>query len=288
MYLTVIHTSCLEAPEKQSILQAATGKLEFWGDHYRLYHVEPLLPSVLDELRRRFCFDLNPLPSGFDPQQIRLIISDMDSTLIDIECIDELAGQIGLKDRVAQITERAMRGELVFADSLKERVALLAGCPVPALQTVYDQRLHLNPGAETLISQARELGIKIALVSGGFSFFTSRIKTLLGLDNERANELEIRDNHLTGRLLGPICGPEQKVDFLKELLTQYGLEPQQAIAIGDGANDLGMLNAAGLGVAYHAKPCVQQAADVVINHGGLDSIAAFFAQTHAKLECLSG
>jgi phosphoserine phosphatase len=200
----------------------------------------------------------------------------MDSTLIDIECIDELADQVGVKERVAQITERAMRGELVFADALQERVALLAACPVQALQTVYDERLHLNPGAETLISQARRQGIKTAVVSGGFTFFTARIQALLNLDAERANELEIRSDRLTGRLLGAVCGPEQKTVFLQELLTQYGLEPQQAIAVGDGANDLGMMGAAGLGVAYHAKPRVQQAADVVINHGGLDSVSAFF------------
>jgi phosphoserine phosphatase len=277
VYLTIVHTSSLEAAEQQSIRQAIAGDFECRGDHYRLYHAEPVSSAVLTGLRQRLTFDLNPLPLTFDPGHVRLLITDMDSTLIDIECIDELADQVGAKARVAQITERAMRGELVFADALRERVALLAGCPVQALQTVYDERLHLNPGAEVLMARARLQGVKTALVSGGFTFFTSRIQKMLSMDASRANELEIRMDRLTGRLSGPVCGPEQKTAFLEELLTRYGLNPQQAIAIGDGANDLGMLGVAGLGVAYHAKPRVQQAADVVINHGGLDNIAAFFA-----------
>ncbi|QFY42802.1 phosphoserine phosphatase SerB [Candidatus Methylospira mobilis] len=276
MYLTIIHTSSLNTSEQQSILEAVPGDLECWGDHHRLHHAAPVATELLTGLRQRYAFDLNPLPLSFDPARVGLIISDMDSTLIDIECIDELAGQIGVKARVAEITERAMRGELVFADALRERVALLAGCPVQALQTVYDQRLHLNPGAEALITQARQQNVKTALVSGGFTFFTSRIQEMLAMDAARANDLEIQADRLTGRLSGPVCGPEQKTAFLQELLTRYDLEPRQAIAIGDGANDLGMLGMAGLGVAYHAKPRVQQAADVVINHGGLDNVAAFF------------
>jgi phosphoserine phosphatase len=276
VYLTIVHTSGLETAERQLILQAIAGDLEDWGDHFRLYHAEPVPAAVLAELRQCLVFDLNPLPLGFEPGQVRLLISDMDSTLIDIECIDELADQVGVKARVAQITERAMRGELVFAEALQERVALLAACPVQALQTVYDERLHFNPGAEALMNQARRQGIKTAVVSGGFTFFTSRIQKLLSIDAACANDLEVRADRLTGRLSGPVCGPEQKTAFLKELLIRYGLEPQQAIAVGDGANDLGMLGAAGLGVAYRAQPRVQQAADVVINHGGLDSVAAFF------------
>jgi phosphoserine phosphatase len=222
--------------------------------------------------------DLNLLPEGFDGSQVKLVISDMDSTLINIECIDEIADYLGIKPQIAAITEAAMRGELNFEQSLTQRVGLLLGTPFSALQTVYDNRLQLNPGAEVLIDGLKQSGIKFALVSGGFTFFTDRLKTRLGLDFTRANELAFDpNNHMTGKVIGGIIGAEAKREFLLELCDQLGIGSNQAIAVGDGANDLLMMQEAGLSVAYHAKPAVQAAADTALNYRGLDAILDFLA-----------
>jgi phosphoserine phosphatase len=200
----------------------------------------------------------------------------MDSTLINIECIDEIADHLGIKPQIANITEAAMRGELNFEQSLTQRVHLLAGTPLHALETVYQERLKLNPGAETLIEQLKEQEIRFALVSGGFTFFTDRLKTRLGLDFTRANELEFDPNaHMTGHVNGGIIGAEAKREFLLELCENLNIGTNQAIAVGDGANDLRMMQDAGLSVAYHAKPAVQAAADTALNHRGLDAMLDF-------------
>ena len=210
--------------------------------------------------------------SGF-----KLIAFDMDSTLINIECIDEIADAVGRKVEVAAITEAAMRGELTdFKDSLRQRVALLKGVSVASMEVVYRERLKLNPGAAELVRACKDAGLKVLLVSGGFTFFADRVQQTLGIDFVRANVLEIENGVLTGRLVdqpwGDICDGEEKRRTLIETCRQLGFNPLQAIAMGDGANDLPMMGAAGLSVAYHAKPMVRTQAMVAINEGGLDRL----------------
>ena len=211
----------------------------------------------------------------------KLIAFDMDSTLINIECVDEIADAVGRKAEVAAITEASMRGEITdFKDSLRRRVALLKGVTVASMEEVYLERLQLNPGAAELVTACRQAGMKVLLVSGGFTFFSDRVRDRLGIDYTRANKLEIEDGVLTGRMMdqpwGDICDGEEKRKTLLETCTQLGILPQQAIAMGDGANDLPMMNVAGLSVAYHAKPAVRAAAKVCINTGGLDRLLELF------------
>ena len=207
----------------------------------------------------------------------KLIAFDMDSTLINIECIDEIADAVGRKAEVAAITEAAMRGEITdFKDSLRRRVALLKGVSVASMEEVYRERLRLNPGAAELVRACRDAGLKVLLVSGGFAFFADRVQALLDIDFVRANVLEIEDGVLTGQLVdqpwGDICDGEEKRKMLLETCAKLGIGPHQAIAMGDGANDLPMMGAAGLSVAYHAKPKVREQAMVAINEGGLDRL----------------
>ncbi len=210
-------------------------------------------------------------------RDFRLIAFDMDSTLINIECVDEIADAAGRKAEVAAITEAAMRGEIAdYKESLRRRVALLAGVPVQHLEDVYRQRLKLNPGAAELVLACKGAGLKVLLVSGGFTFFTDRLRERLALDFARSNKLEIVDGHLTGRLLdqswGDICDGAEKRRTLLQACDLIGCAPEQAIAMGDGANDLEMMAAAGLAVAYRAKPKVRQQAHVAIDMGGLDRL----------------
>lgn len=206
----------------------------------------------------------------------RLVVMDMDSTLITIECIDEIADMHGLKPQVAAITEAAMRGELDFRESLTRRVALLQGLDAGALQRVVDERLELSPGAETMLAAVKAAGLRTLLVSGGFTYFTERMQARLGLDTTRANVLEIADGRLTGKVIGDIVDSEAKQRAVLESCTALGIAPRQAIVIGDGANDLKMMAIAGMSVAFHAKPLVREKADVALNFVGLDGILALF------------
>jgi len=207
----------------------------------------------------------------------KAIAFDMDSTLINIECIDEIADAAGKKAEVSAITEAAMRGEITdFSDSLRRRVALLKGVPVQALTTVLEQRLQLNPGAEALMQAAREAGLKTLLVSGGFTFFADHVKGRLHMDEAYSNTLEIDNGLLTGQVLGAIVDGQAKRQHLLALCERIGCDPSQAIAVGDGANDLPMMGVAGLSVAYHAKPKVREQAMVSIQSGGLDRLLALF------------
>lgn len=201
-----------------------------------------------------------------------LCVMDMDSTLISIECIDEIADMVGIKPQVAAITERAMLGELDFAQSLRERVALLKGLKESDLMRVLNERLTLNPGAVEWINVCKKNNITTLLVSGGFTFFADRVKALLDLDYAVSNTLEIIDGVVTGNILGNIVDAQTKADELIKLRIQLGLTSAQTIAIGDGANDLKMMSAATIGVAYHAKPIVQAQATYAINHIGLDGV----------------
>lgn len=203
---------------------------------------------------------------------------DMDSTLINIECIDEIADAVGKKAEVAAITEAAMRGEITdFKDSLRRRVALLEGVPAESLQAVYEQRLKLNPGAMELMAAARSAGLRTLLVSGGFTFFADRVRERLGMDEAHANTLEIEGGLLTGRVLGDIVDGEAKKQHLLGLCQRLGCDASASIAVGDGANDLPMMGASGLSVAFHAKPKVREQAMVSIQSGGLDRLLELFA-----------
>jgi len=206
-----------------------------------------------------------------------LVAMDMDSTLITIECIDEIADFCGLKAEVAAITEASMRGEIKdFNESLTRRVALLKGLDASALEKVYEERLQLSPGAEKMLAGAKAAGMKTLLVSGGFTFFTDKLQARLGLDFTRANTLEIVDGKLTGRVLGEIVNADVKARTLREACDKLGIEPARAIAMGDGSNDLKMMAAAGLSVAFRAKPVVREAASVAFNHVGLDGLLRLF------------
>lgn len=202
----------------------------------------------------------------------RLLIADMDSTMIDQECIDELADAAGFGPRVAAITARAMNGELDFESALRERVSLLRGLPDSVIQTVIDTRITLMEGGATLLATMRAKGAYAALVSGGFTAFTGAIAAKLGFDEHRANTLLVEDGALTGQVADPILGREAKVQALNDISARLGITPADAIAVGDGANDLGMLGLAGAGVALHAKPSVQAQCDLRINHGDLTAL----------------
>ena len=218
---------------------------------------------------------------GFSPplslSKVKLIAFDMDSTLINIECVDEIADAAGRKAEVSAITEAAMRGEIVdYKDSLRQRVQLLKGVTVAQMRGVLDERLQLNPGAAALVKACQVSGMKTLLVSGGFTFFTDAVRDRLAIDWTRSNVLEIHNGALTGRMVdqdwGDICDGEEKRKMLLQTCALMGISPSQAIAMGDGANDLPMMREAGLSVAYHAKPAVRAQAMVAINEGGLDRL----------------
>jgi phosphoserine phosphatase len=206
-----------------------------------------------------------------------LIAFDMDSTLISIECVDEIAAAVGRKPEVAAITEAAMRGEIAdYKESLRQRVALLKGTPETALDAIYAERLRFNPGAERLVAACRSAGLHTLLVSGGFTFFSDRVRDRLHIDETRSNVLEIAEGRLTGRMIdqpwGDICDGDEKRRAVLQACERLGIEPTRAIAVGDGANDLPMMGAVGLSVAYHAKPAVRERATVSIVDGGLDRL----------------
>ncbi len=200
----------------------------------------------------------------------------MDSTLINIETIDEIAKATGMSNEVALITEQAMQGNLDFTKSFKKRVSILKGVSIASFETVYNNHLKLNPGALELINFFKSIQVKSAVVSGGLEYFAERLHRQLGLDTFRANNVEIVNNCLTGEVLGKVMDAREKVNYVNERCNLYYLERNQVIAIGDGANDLKMMKIAGLSVAYHAKPIVQKNCDIVINHSGLDSVIDFF------------
>ena len=217
------------------------------------------------------------VPDNRQLKNFRLFVTDMDSTLISIECIDEIADMQGLKAEVAAITEAAMRGELDFRESLTRRVALLKGLPEEALAHVFHERLRLNPGAETLMAGLKQAGLVTVLVSGGFTYFTERLQKQLGFDYAVANQLEIRKGKLTGRVKGEVIDGEAKRHTLRLVCEHHGFPRESVIAAGDGANDLPMLAEAGIGIAYHAKPVVRKQATHAISHAGLDGILKLFA-----------
>jgi len=216
------------------------------------------------------------VPRDLVRDRVRVVAMDMDSTLITIECIDEIAGRLGIKAEVAAITASAMRGEIDFTESLERRVALLSGLPVGELERVYDDLVRFSPGAERMLEAFRTAGAKTLLVSGGFTFFSDRIRDRLHIDDTRSNVLEIVDGRLTGRMVdqpwGDICDGAEKRRAVLETCARFAIDPARAIAVGDGANDLPMMEAVGLSVAYHAKPAVRARAMVSIVEGGMDRL----------------
>lgn len=220
--------------------------------------------------------DCTFIDAGLQLPDFRLLVMDMDSTLITIECIDEIADMQGLKTEVAAITEAAMRGELDFRESLTRRVALLKGLDASALHQVFEERLRLSPGAQSLLQGMKAAGLRSVLVSGGFTYFTDRLKDMLALDMTRANLLEVLDGKLTGKVVGEIIDAEAKRQTVIDECGSLGVPPTAAIVIGDGANDLAMMSVAGLSVAFRAKPVVQAKAHVTLNYSGLDGVLNLF------------
>ena len=264
-------------PAHARALQALTGAsvVHPRREHaFRLAEVRAL--DGVAEYCARLALDRALVAHDTSLARFRLVAMDMDSTLITIECIDEIAGFAGKKPEIAAITARAMRGELDFAESLRARVAALAGLPATVLEQVYEERLRLSPGAEVMLARLRTLGVRTLLVSGGFTFFTERLKTRLALDETRANTLEIVDGTLTGRVLGEIVDASGKARTLAQLRERLGATREEVIAIGDGANDIAMLAEAGTSIAYHAKPVVRERATYSFDHVGLDGVLNLF------------
>ena len=248
----------------------ACAALDGAGEPHRLSADAAEIPVPGPQALELVGIDVNCVPAA--NRRKRLLIADMDSTIIPVECIDEVADFAGVRDRVQPITERAMRGEIGFEDALRARVALIEGMEEARLQAVFDERVSLNPGARALVRTMRAHGAHTALVSGGFSFFTERVAAAAGFDENRANRLIAEAGRLTGRVAEPVLGRAAKLEALAELTARLGLAEEDALAVGDGANDLGMIEAAGLGVAFHAKPVVAERADACIRHGDLTAL----------------
>lgn len=241
------------------------------------WRAEPQSPAVFDDWAERFGVDAANVPNGLRLADFRLLAIDMDSTLVTMETLDEIADMAGLKAEVAAITEAAMRGEIKdFSESLTRRMALLKGVGEDLIERVYQERLHLSPGAEILLAAAKAAGLKTMLVSGGFTHFIERLKERLGFDYAFANQFDIANQRLTGRVLGPIVDGAFKARAVQQCCQDIGCPPSQAIAIGDGANDLGMMSVAGLSVGYHAKPVVREKATWSVRKGGLDVVVGWF------------
>jgi phosphoserine phosphatase len=256
-------------------LLARTPALEpLAGNAFRLRSAsaDPSIPAWCEARRIDFAF----VPEGRRFAELKLLALDMDSTLITIECVDEIGDLAGRKPEIAALTAASMRGEIDYAQSLKQRVRLLAGLGEEALERVYRERLRLSPGAEELLGACRRHGVKLLLVSGGFAFFTERLKKRLHLDYVLSNTLELRDGRLTGKLVGRMVDAEAKAAKFREIAQQLGAAREQTVAIGDGANDLAMMAEAGTSVAYRAKPVVRAHASCALDFSGLDGVLHLF------------
>jgi len=262
-----------QSQELARLAQAA--RIERLGEHaYRLRQAAP------DDAVPRYCaerrIDYAWMPEGRRFADLKLLAMDMDSTLITIECIDELGDLAGKKAEIAAITARAMRGEIEYKESLRRRVRALEGLAESSLAKIYEERLQLTPGADVLLQACKEKGVKLLLVSGGFTFFTERLKERLGIDHTISNVLEVKAGKLTGALVGEIVDAGAKAAKFREVAAALGATKEQTLAIGDGANDLQMMNEAGISVAFRAKPLVQAQANCALNWSGLDGVLNLF------------
>ena len=281
-YHLVIQASDIETGDLKTLhaLAGASGIEQINGNFnhqaFRLIDVDIEAKARVQAHCEQAKLDFGFVPAGAALTDFSLIAMDMDSTLITIECIDEIADYAGKKSAVAAVTAAAMRGEIDWSASLRQRVATLAGLREYSLQRVYTERLKLSPGAGQLIAAAKDADIRLLLVSGGFTFFTDKLKARLGIDYAFSNILEIADGVLTGRVVGPLCDASAKAEHMRNTASLLALRADQVLAIGDGANDLPMMAAAGTSIAYHAKPVVRAMASHALNHIGLDAVLALF------------
>ena len=258
-------------------IEKINGNGFFGHQAFRILNVDVATKDAVLRYSEDHKLDFGFIAADAKLSNLGLIALDMDSTLITIECIDEIADFAGKKTEVAAVTEAAMRGEIDWPTSLRQRVAALKGLPAQILEEVYQQRLQLSEGAETLIAAAKQNNIKLLLVSGGFTFFTEKLKARLGLDYAFSNTLEIENGLLTGRVLGDLCDAHAKAAHVRNTASMLGLGPAQVMAIGDGANDLMMMREAGTSIAFHAKPVVRAEASFALNHVGLDGVLGLFS-----------
>ena len=277
MSYLVIQGPEVETPDLKKIAKlSGASRIEgLGGNAFRLHEYKTQDGVAQYCARAKLDFAFMPQPRKLS--DFGLVAMDMDSTLITIECIDEIADLQGIKPQVAAITASAMRGEIDYPESLRRRVALLEGLPESALARVYDERLKLSPGAERMLERLRSLAIKTLLVSGGFTYFTERLKSRLSLDYTLSNNIEIKNGKLTGQVLGPIVDAQAKAKKLRELRAERELSREQVIAFGDGANDIAMMAEAGVSIAYHAKPLVREKATYCFDFVGLDGLLNLYA-----------
>ena len=270
----IVHSNKQKIAEKLALI--LDGEIETKKNHLRIHITRNF---DIHYLRASFNVDLNIFNNNFDYRQIKLMVSDMDSTLISIETIDEVAREVGLSQEISLITEKAMQGHLDFSESFKKRLSILKGVRTESFNAVYENKLKLNSGASELVNFFKSTNVKTALVSGGINYFAEKVKDQLGIDTYRANDVEINNETLTGKVFGNIVDAKAKAKYIEELCVLYELKPNQVIAIGDGANDLEMMKLAGLSVAFHGKPILKKNCDIQINYGGLNSLIDFFDQS---------
>ena len=271
MKTLVLHS--LETSAAKKLALELRGEIEVRKSHFRIHTKKDF---DIENFRFSNNFDLNIFDNNFDYQNIKLMVSDMDSTLITVETIDEVAKEVDLKDEISLITEAAMQGHLDFTESFKKRLSILKGVSNSSFESVYNKKVEFSPGAKVLIEYFKSNQIRTAVVSGGLSFFAKKLQSQLGINNCRANNVEIINQSITGNVIGNVIDAKEKAKYIDELCDQYKLKNDQVIAIGDGANDIEMMKVAGLSVAYHAKPILKQYCDIQINYGSLASLIDFF------------
>ncbi len=263
----------LETSTVEKLALELRGEIELRKNHYRIHTNKNF---DIENYRLVNNIDLNIFDTNFDYQNIKLMVSDMDSTLITVETIDEVAKEFGLEKEISLITEEAMQGHLDFTESFKKRLSILKGISNSSFESVYNEKVEFSPGAKELINFFKSNQIKTAVVSGGLRFFAEKLQSQLGIENCRANDVEIINQSITGNVLGNVIDAKEKAKYIDELCDQYKFKSSQVIAMGDGANDIEMMKVAGLSVAYHAKPILKQYCDIQINFGSLTNLIDFF------------